>query len=87
MTGRRFLLWLFARALVIGASSAYACEGCSCRGGPGYRLPNGNCVSWAQHERHRAAGDFPAGAHCEHPQGCRLESSQGVKLLGTGETK
>lgn len=27
---------------------AEACEGCGCRGGPGYRGPNGRCVSWAQ---------------------------------------
>lgn len=25
-----------------------ACEGCGCKGGPGYRKPNGDCVSWKQ---------------------------------------
>jgi len=29
-------------------SVADACSGCGCRGGPGYRGPNGKCVSWAQ---------------------------------------
>jgi hypothetical protein len=63
------------------ASAAMACNGCGCRGGPGYRLASGNCVSWAQHEKHKAAGDFPQGARCEHPEGCSLETPQGVKLL------
>lgn len=79
------------RAALIGlmsfSSAAVACDGCGCRGGPGYRLPTGQCVSWAQHEKHKALGDFPSGSHCEHPQGCQLETPQGVKLLGTGETK
>jgi hypothetical protein len=25
---------------------AAACSGCGCRGGPGYRAPDGRCVSW-----------------------------------------
>jgi hypothetical protein len=85
----------FARSVVICAaialsmlnSVAIACDGCGCRGGPGYRLPNGSCVSWAQHEKHKAAGDFPPGARCEHPQGCSLETPQGVKLLEPGAIK
>jgi hypothetical protein len=24
------------------------CRGCGCRGGPGYRLPNGKCASWGR---------------------------------------
>jgi hypothetical protein len=24
------------------------CRGCGCRGGPGYRLPNGKCGSWGR---------------------------------------
>ncbi|HEV7286316.1 MAG TPA: hypothetical protein VGN75_15785 [Kaistia sp.] len=31
----------------ISAMPASACSGCGCRGGPGYRGPNGRCVSWA----------------------------------------
>jgi hypothetical protein len=25
-----------------------ACDGCGCRGGPGYRGPDGHCVGWAK---------------------------------------
>jgi hypothetical protein len=27
-------------------AQAAACSGCGCKGGPGYRGPNGRCVSW-----------------------------------------
>jgi len=74
-------------AFLSSALDVVACDGCGCRGGPGYRLPSGNCASWAQHEKHKASGDFPPGSQCEHPQGCRLETPQGVKLLGAGELK
>ena len=30
-----------------GSCSQY-CSRCGCKGGPGYRAPNGQCVSWAQ---------------------------------------
>ena len=77
---------LLAAVLLI-PSFAHASEGCSSRGGPGYRLTNGKCVSWAQHEKHKAVGDFPAGAACEHPNGCTLETSVGVKRLEHGALK
>lgn len=39
---------LVALAIVFTAMDAMAqCSGCGCRGGPGYRGPNGQCVSWA----------------------------------------
>jgi hypothetical protein len=28
-------------------TEAEACSGCGCRGGPGYRAPDGRCVGWA----------------------------------------
>jgi hypothetical protein len=28
-------------------AGAQACSGCGCRGGPGYRGPNGRCVGWS----------------------------------------
>ncbi len=31
---------------LVGA--VHACSGCGCRGGPGYRGPNGQCVGHAQ---------------------------------------
>ncbi len=37
--------------VVLGAISfrpAVACEGCGCKGGPGYRGPDGHCVGWAK---------------------------------------
>lgn len=35
-------------ALVFGitSSAAQSCSGCGCRGGPGYRGPDGRCVGW-----------------------------------------
>lgn len=71
-------------ALAITQPRAESCTGCSCKGGPGYRLANGKCVSWAQHQKHQSSGDFPAGASCEHPEGCRLETQGGVKRLPQG---
>ena len=29
-------------------SCSQFCSGCGCKGGPGYRGPNGQCVNWAQ---------------------------------------
>lgn len=31
-----------------GNPDAPHCQGCGCKGGPGYRKPNGDCVSWKQ---------------------------------------
>jgi hypothetical protein len=31
--------------------SAQVCAGCGCKGGPGYRAPNGRCVGWADIDR------------------------------------
>jgi hypothetical protein len=31
-----------------GNPDAPRCEGCGCKGGPGYRKPNGDCVGWKQ---------------------------------------
>lgn len=33
--------------LLLAAPEAQACRGCGCRGGPGYRGPDGRCVGWA----------------------------------------
>ncbi len=37
---------LIAVAIFLGATTALACQGCGCRGGPGYRGPDGKCVGW-----------------------------------------
>lgn len=31
---------------LVTAASAQPCSGCGCRGGPGYRGPDGRCVGW-----------------------------------------
>jgi hypothetical protein len=31
-----------------GAPSLPPCHGCGCKGGPGYRGPNGRCVAWRE---------------------------------------
>jgi hypothetical protein len=38
-------------------SAAFACSGCGCRGGPGYRGPDGHCVGFANLKR--VCGDPP----------------------------
>lgn len=35
----------FLVAVLVG-TGAEACSGCGCRGGPGYRGPDGRCVGW-----------------------------------------
>ena len=37
---------LVLAVMLIAATSAFACSGCGCRGGPGYRGPDGKCVGW-----------------------------------------
>jgi hypothetical protein len=37
--------------LVLCASPALACKGCGCKGGPGYRGPDGRCVGYAALDR------------------------------------
>ncbi len=39
---------LIATIVLLAPAMAHACDGCGCRGGPGYRGPNGKCVGWAQ---------------------------------------
>ena len=33
--------------LLVGTAHAQGCSDCGCRGGPGYRGPDGKCVGWA----------------------------------------
>ena len=37
---------IFAVLMLGAGHEAAACEGCGCRGGPGYRGPDGKCVAW-----------------------------------------
>lgn len=47
---RNGLLFPLASLIILSVDSqrtqAQACSGCGCRGGPGYRAPSGQCVSW-----------------------------------------
>jgi hypothetical protein len=45
--------WLFLSAVLVLLQTPAAlaqdfCKGCGCKGGPGYRGPDGGCVGWAQ---------------------------------------
>ena len=44
-----------------------ACTGCGCRGGPGYRGPNGQCVSYRNLDRICGSGPHSA---------CRFKNAQ-----------
>ncbi len=41
-------LLLVVAFLVACSDAVLACSGCGCRGGPGYRGPDGRCVGWSQ---------------------------------------
>ena len=41
-----FLFPILLTGFVFSIDPSFACSGCGCRGGPGYRGPDGNCVSW-----------------------------------------
>lgn len=55
---------LLALAMTCCARPAQAqfCSGCGCKGGPGYRGPNGQCVSWRMLDK--VCGSPPA-THCK----------------------
>jgi hypothetical protein len=85
-------LQLVAILLLAGAASALACSGCGCRGGPGYRGPDGRCVGYANLKR--VCGDppetkcikegFPAieAPDCE---GCSCKGGPGFRNPATGQ--
>lgn len=59
---------LIAATIAFGLSlqGAAACEGCGCRGGPGYRGPDGHCVGWAR--LNRVCGNPPT-TNCTYEGG------------------
>ncbi len=72
-------LWLVA--------DAQACSGCGCRGGPGFRGPNGRCVGWS--DIGRTCGDPPS-TRCipEGPNAGAEEAAKlGVKAIEAGKPK
>jgi hypothetical protein len=83
MRARAIGLSLGAMAIVLIAcgTAAEACSGCGCRGGPGYRAPNGRCVGWA--DIGRICGSPPS-RNCtpEGPNAGAAEAADhGVKAL------
>ena len=64
--GKPFVQLVAAAAFTFAiALPASACDGCSCRGGPGYRLPNGKCSSWKQHASYCNGACYPPGTNNE----------------------
>jgi hypothetical protein len=80
--GRVVALCLLSLAALGGAASAQQCQGCGCKGGPGYRAANGRCVGWA--EIGRTCGSPPT-LRCTPEladQDAAKAAEIGVKALG-----
>lgn len=64
---RKLLPALFCLLSLLAISAASAddcrCKGCGCRGGPGWRGPDGHCVNSANMDR---ICGTPPGSHCTH---------------------
>ncbi len=76
----------------IFATGALACSGCGCRGGPGYRGPDGRCVGFANMAR--VCGDPPetrcvreAAPKVGEPdcRGCGCKGGPGYRNPDTGQ--
>ncbi len=83
------LLFLAAFLLFFGAANqqAAACSGCGCRGGPGYRAPDGRCVGWS--DIGRKCGTPPE-TRCtpEGPNAGAAEAAKfGVKAIESKQPK
>lgn len=73
----KFLTLFFALALLAAMSGASwaacpdrpACKGCGCKGGPGYRAPDGRCVGFK--DLVKTCGAFPHAA-------CTFENAPGT---------
>ncbi|NEW96809.1 hypothetical protein DY467_08465 [Rhodopseudomonas sp. BR0G17] len=63
--------FLFAWAWPVAGEAACPdrppCKGCGCRGGPGYRAPDGHCVGFR--ELHRVCGTPPSRCVFENAPG------------------
>jgi hypothetical protein len=52
MAGSALAALAFTAVLALAEpASAQRCSGCGCKGGPGYRGPNGQCVGWRDLDR------------------------------------
>src|SRR4051794_4019350 len=73
--------FLIAITVVSAPGMAQSCSGCGCKGGPGYRGPDGKCVGWANIGK--VCGSPPT-THCkaEGPSaGADKAAEHGVKAL------
>jgi hypothetical protein len=68
-------------------AAAQVCDRCGCRGGPGYRGPNGRCVGWA--DIGRTCGSPPT-TRCK-PEGPNAGADEaakhGIKAIEAGKPK
>jgi hypothetical protein len=72
---------LVSGLLATAGADAQVCSGCGCKGGPGYRGPNGQCVAWKTIGR--VCGTPPT-THCtaEGPNaGAEDEAERAVKAI------
>ena len=79
------MIHILAISLALLASPAAACDGCGCRGGPGYRAPDGRCVGWS--DIGRKCGSPPT-TRCaaEGPNAGADDAAQhGVKAIEAGK--
>jgi hypothetical protein len=75
MRARRPLAAALLLISCTAAATACQCTGCGCKGGPGFRGPNGRCVSYKQLDR--VCGSPPT-SKCvfeHHEQACAHEGA------------
>jgi hypothetical protein len=85
--GRLIHLAIILGAILWPIAGTQACSGCGCRGGPGYRGPNGRCVGWS--DIGRTCGDPPS-TRCtpEGPNaGAKEAAKLGAKAIEAGKPK
>lgn len=59
-------LIIAAAIICVGcAADGQGCDGCGCKGGPGYRGPDGQCLSW---KRLNSVCGIPPTTHCKPEQ-------------------
>ena len=74
----------FAFATGTPASELPACNYCSCKDGPGFRLPNGKCASWAQDKRFCAGACYPTGTKDERIDAARVKEMRARMTAAPG---
>ena len=77
MTMRAVIVFMLAVEMLLGAAPAFAachdrppCSGCGCKGGPGYRAPDGHCVGFR--ELDKVCGNPPTRCVFENAPGSGL---------------